>query len=102
MFYYGKCWDYKIRWKILGNVLLLGSTGSGKTTLVQETASNSMFGERRGVHWISYFTPKVKFYIPQDEKDLEKTFDNLENIYGERVEKMPFDNESNDISNGMS
>ena len=56
----------------------------------------------RGVHWISSFTPKVKFYIPQDEKDLEKTFDNLENIYGERVEKMPFNNESNDISNGMS
>ena len=27
------------------NVLLLGSTASGKTTLVEEIASNSMFGK---------------------------------------------------------
>ena len=34
--------------KILGNVLVLGSTGSGKTTLVQEMASNSMFEKSTG------------------------------------------------------
>ena len=81
-----------------------------RRTLGQEMASNSIFGELRGVHWISKqteaerdscFTPKVEFYSPQDEGDLEKTFDDLENIYRERVEKMPFDNESNDVSNGM-
>ena len=74
---------------------MLGSTGSGKMTLVQEMTSNSLFGELRGVHWISKlqlskqreaeidscFTPKVEFYSPQDEGDLEKTFDDLENIY---------------------
>ena len=36
--------------KISGNVLVLGSTGSGKTTLVPEMASNSMLEELRGVH----------------------------------------------------
>ena len=81
-----------------------------RRTLGQEMASNSISGELRGVHWISKqteaerdsrFTPKVEFYSPQDEGDLEKTFDDLENIYRERVEKMPFDNESNDVSNGM-
>ena len=94
---------------------MLGGTGSGKTTLVQEMVSNSAFGEFRGVHWISKlqlskqrdteidscFTPKVEFYSPQDEEDLEKTFDDLENIYREKVKKMTFDNESNDVSNGM-
>ena len=36
--------------KISGNVLVLGSTGSRKTTLVPEMASNSMLEELRGVH----------------------------------------------------
>ena len=42
----------KYNGKILGYVLVLG-TSSGKTTLVQEMARNSMFGELREVHWIS-------------------------------------------------
>ena len=80
---------------------MLGGTGSGKTTLVQEMARNSMFGKRRGVHWISKFklskqreaeidscfTSRVEFYSPQDEDDLQKTFDDLENIERERIEK---------------
>lgn len=84
-------------------------------TLVQEMVSNSVFGEFRGVHQISKlqlskqrdteidscFTPKVEFYSPQDEEDLEKTFDDLENIYREKVKKITFDNEANDVSNGM-
>ena len=75
----------------------------------------TLFGELRGVHWISKiqlseqretkidscFTPKVEFYSPQDEEDLEKAFDDFENIYRERVEKITFDNESNYVSNGM-
>ena len=72
--------------KISENVLVLGSTGSGKMTLVQEMTSNSLFGELRGVHWISKlqlskqraaeidscFTQKVEFYSSQDEEDLKK------------------------------
>ena len=101
--------------KILRNVLVLDITGSGKTTLVQEMGSNSMFGEPRGVHWISKlqlyklreaeinscFTPKFEFYSPQDEEDLKKTFGDLDNIYRERVQKITFNNESNEVSNDM-
>ena len=36
--------------KILGNVLISGGTASGKTTLVEEMASNSMFGKLEGTH----------------------------------------------------
>ena len=101
--------------KISGNVLVFDITGSGKTTLAREMGRNSMFGEPRGVHWISKiqlykqrgaeinscFTPKFEFYSPQDEEDLEKTFDDLDNIYRERVRKITFDNESNEVSNDM-
>ena len=61
-----------------------------------------MFGKLRQVHWISKvqlskhreaeiyscFSPKVEFYNPQDEYDLKKTFNDLENIYREREEKL--------------
>ena len=87
--------------KILGNVLILGGTASGKTTLVEKMASNSMFGKLEGTHWISvvklskekeavidfYFESKVEFYNPVDEYDLRKTFADLENLYREKLEK---------------
>ena len=87
--------------KILGNVLVLGSTASRKTILVEEMAFNSVFGKLEGAHWISavklskerkavidsYFEPKVEFYNPVDEYDLGKTFADLENLYREKLEK---------------
>ena len=87
--------------KISGNVLVLGSTTSGKTTLVEEMASNSIFGKLKGAHLISaaklskereaaidsYFKLKVEFYNPVDEYDLRKTFADLENLYREKLEK---------------
>ena len=87
--------------KILGNVLVLGSTASRKTILVEEMASNSVFGKLEGAHWISavklskereavidsYFELKVEFYNPVDEYDLRKTFADLENLYREKLEK---------------
>ena len=80
-----------------------------------EMACNSMFGELRGVYWISRlqppkqregeidscFTSKVEFFNLQDEEDLKKTFDDLKNIYRERVDKTTFSKESNGVSNGM-
>ena len=81
---------------ISGNVLVLGSTASGKMTLVQEMACNSVFGKLESVHWISkvelskqreaeidsYFVPRVDFLNPQDEYedeyDLKKTLTDLE------------------------
>ena len=87
--------------KFLGNVLVLGSTASRKTILVEEMASNSVFWKLEGAHWISavklskereavidsYFEPKVEFYNPVDEYDLRKTFADLENLYREKLEK---------------
>ena len=86
---------------ISGNVLVLGSTASGKTTLIQEMACNSMFGKLKSFHWISKvklfkqreaeidscFVPKVDFLNLQDEYDLKKTFSDLENLYREKIEK---------------
>ena len=64
-----------------------------------------MFGKLRQVHWISKvqlskhreaeiyscFSTKVEFYNPQDEYDLKKTFNDLENICREREEKFKLD-----------
>ena len=74
--------------KLSGNILVLGSFASGKTTLVQEMASNSMFGKLERAHWISAvellkkreaeidscFEPKVEFYYPESEYELKKDF----------------------------
>ena len=73
--------------KISGNILVLGSSASGKINLVQEMVSSSMFGKLKGMHWVSAiklskareaeidscFKPKVEFYHPQDKYDLKKT-----------------------------
>ena len=86
---------------ILGNILVLGSSASDKTTLVQEMASNSMFGKLERAHGVSAaellksreaeidscFKPKVEFYNPQDEYDLKKAFVHLENLYRGKLEK---------------
>ena len=78
--------------KVSGNILVLGSSASGKMTLVQEMASNSMFRKLAGAHLISAvelskkreaeidscYEPKVEFYYPESQDELKKTFDNLE------------------------
>ena len=86
---------------ISGNVLVLGSTASGKMILVQEMACNSMFGKLESIHWISKvklskqseaetdycFVPKVDFLNRQNEYDLRKTFNDFENLHREKIEK---------------
>ena len=77
--------------------MVLGSSASGKTILVQEMASNSMFGKLEGAHLVSTkareaeinscFEPKVEFCNPQDEYDHKKTFLDLESLYRENLEK---------------
>ena len=100
--------------KISANILVLGSSASGKTTLVQEMASNSMFGNLEGTHCLSAvklskareaeidscFKPKVEFYNPQDKYDLKKTFVDLENLYGEKLEKKKIVVENSGNGNG--
>ena len=84
-----------------GNILVLGSSGSGKTSLVQEIACNSMFGKLEGVYWVSginlskkregeiesCFEAKVDFYYPTDEYELSKAFSDFENIYREKDQR---------------
>ena len=36
-----------------GNILVLGSSGSEKTSLVQKIATDSIFGKLEGVYWVS-------------------------------------------------
>ena len=74
--------------KLSRNILVLGSSASGKTTLVQEMASYSMFGKLEGAYWISAielskkreadigscFEPKVEFYYPESDYELKKNF----------------------------
>ena len=81
-----------------GNILVLGSSGNGKTSPVQDIASNSMFGKLEGIYWVSginlskkregeiesCFESKVDFYYPSDEHKLSKTFSDFENIYREK------------------
>ena len=86
--------------EISGNILVLGSSVSGKTTLIQEMASNSMVGKLKSVILskkvsrqreaeLDYcIEPKLEFCYPQDEHDLEKAFSNLENVYREKRDKL--------------
>ena len=81
--------------------MVLGSSASGKTILVQEMASNSMFGKLEGAHLVSTvklskarvaeinscFEPKIEFYNPQDDYDHKKTFLDLESLYRKNLEK---------------
>ena len=94
-------WTKSYDGKLSGNILVLGSSASGKTSLVQEIATNSMFGKLEGVYWVSgvklskkreikiesCFEQKVDFSYPSDEYNLNKIFDDLENIYREKEEK---------------
>ena len=87
--------------KILGNILVLGSSASGKMPLVQEMASNFMFRKLEGIHKVSAiklskaseaeidscFKLKVEFYNPQNEYNLRKTSVGLENLYKEKLKK---------------
>ena len=83
------------------NILVLGSSGSGKTSLVREAAINSMFGKLEKVHWISgielsreregeiesSFESEIEFYYAVDQDALSKVIKDLENLYLEEQEK---------------
>ena len=44
-------WDAKFE----GNILVVGRTGCGKTTFVQNLRKNKMFGEIKQVTWLSKY-----------------------------------------------
>ena len=76
---------------LLGNILVLGSSGNGKTSLVQEAATNSLFGKLEKKHWISgvefsreregeiesCFESEIEFYYPKNQNALSKVISNL-------------------------
>lgn len=45
--------NYTYDAKFEGNILVVGRTGSGKTTFVQNLRKNKLFGEIKEVYWIS-------------------------------------------------
>ena len=80
----------QLRWEIEGNILIVGETGCGKTTFIQNIAKNNLFGELKEIFWISKiplskereknisicFGKIVRFNYPQtvDDFNMELTF----------------------------
>ena len=44
--------DYTYNGKFEGNILVVGKTGCGKTTFVQNLGNNKLFGDIKEVYWI--------------------------------------------------
>ena len=45
--------EYSYNGKFEGNILIVGQTGCGKTTFIQNIAKNNLFGELKEIFWIS-------------------------------------------------
>ena len=45
--------NYSYEGKFEGNILIVGRTGCGETTLVQNLGKNKLFGDIKEVYWIS-------------------------------------------------
>ena len=56
-----------------GNILIVGKTGCGKTTFVQNLGSNKLFGKINEAYWVS----KIEFSKEREEK-IEESFKDLE------------------------
>ena len=80
----------QLRWEIEGNILIVGQTGCGKTTFIQNISKNNLFGELKEIFWISKiplskereknksicFGKIVRFKYPQtvDDFNMDLTF----------------------------
>ena len=65
--------EYSYDGKFEGNILVVGRTGCGKTTFVQNLGKNNLFGEIHEVYWIS------KINLSDERKDsIRDSFSNQE------------------------
>ena len=62
--------------KFEGNILIVGRTGCGKTTFVQNLGKNKLFGDVREVYWIS------KIGLSKDRED------NIRDCFTDQIVKL--------------
>ena len=82
--------------KLDGNILIIGPTNSGKTSLIQKWALNSMFSiDLEHVYWVSslyldidrkneidsFFKQNVKFAKVSDRNDMQMFIEDLKNLF---------------------
>ena len=66
--------------KFEGNILIVGRTGCGKTTFVQNLGKNKLFGDVKDVYWIS------KIGLSKDREE------HIRNCFTDRVVKFDYPN----------
>ena len=85
--------EYSYDRQFIGNILVVGRTGCGKTTFIKKLARNKLFGEKiKDAFWISKFVlsperedyikkifidQKVHFSYPQDIEDFNYLIENF-------------------------
>ena len=85
--------EYSYDRQFIGNILVVGRTGCGKTTFIEKLARNKLFGEEiKDVFWISkivlsperedyikkkFIDQKVHFSYPQDIEGFNYLIENL-------------------------
>ena len=102
---------YSYDGKFEGNILIVGRTGCGKTTFVQNLAKNKLFGQITEVYWVSkielskereesiearFEDQEVSFHYPNNTDDFDYLIDvfkrrKSEYVNNELGEKMIFD-----------
>ena len=102
---------YNYDGKFEGNIVMVGRTGCGKTTFVQNLGENNLFGEISEVYWVlkmtlsgeredeirdSFSNQKVHFSYPQNVEDFNYLIESFMQTKSEYVnskmgEKMAID-----------
>ena len=72
--------NYTYDEKFEGNILIVGRTGCGKTTFVQNLRKNKLFGDVKEVYWIS------KIELSKDRQD------NIRDCFTDQIVKFDYPN----------
>ena len=77
--------NYQFDGRFTHSILIVGQTGCGKTTLVQNLARNKMFGKIKTVDWVA----KIKLSEKREE-DMKQCFETwIFNTNGSNMDKKP-------------